>query len=190
MNASNGTGSKHSYDHKTDWSDDHYSCGEYYEDEDLYDDNGLDEKGVEEEGSADEDLVDEDLHQYRPSWGAVMAACLTCFALGSFLFSGADESDIENRLSRLEGAVHLVASVTPMPLSATSLTALPVIIDPPVIIERETSRLAAPEMIFKREALAAQPAAVPLEPVMEPQRVDAGSIIKLSETVPAVEVGQ
>ncbi|KZK98945.1 hypothetical protein PsAD5_01568 [Pseudovibrio sp. Ad5] len=170
MNASNGTGSRHSYDHKTDWSDDHYSCGEYYEDEDLYDDNGLDEEGldeegVEEEGSADEDLVDEDLHQYRPSWGAVMVACLTCFALGSFLFSGADESDIENRLSRLEGAVHLVASVTPMPLSATSLTAQPVIIDPPVIIDREANRLVAPETIFKREALASETISTPLKPI-------------------------
>ncbi|MGH0004643.1 hypothetical protein ACQU0X_31650 [Pseudovibrio ascidiaceicola] len=125
MNASNGAGSKHSYDHQADGSDDHYSFGDYYEGEELYDDNGLEEEGFEEEGSTDEDLVDEDLHQYRPSWGAVMAACLTCFVLGSFLFSGSDVSELENRLSRLEGAVHLVASVTPTPLSATSLIAQP-----------------------------------------------------------------
>lgn len=123
MNVSNGAGSKHSYDHQADGSDDHYSCGDYYEGENFYDEEGFEEEDFDEEGSTDEDLVDEDLHKDRPSWGAVMAACLTCFVLGSFLFSGSDVSELENRLSRLEGAVHLVASVTPTPLSATSLTA-------------------------------------------------------------------
>ncbi|KZL20420.1 hypothetical protein PsAD2_01463 [Pseudovibrio axinellae] len=129
MNASNGAASRRVYDHQADWSDGHYFSQyfshDYQDDENLYDEEGLEEEGLEEEGSTDEDLVEEDFQLSRPSWGAVIAACLTCFVLGSFLFSGSDVSDLENRLSRLEGAVHLAASLTPTPLSATSLTAQP-----------------------------------------------------------------
>lgn len=163
MKVSNRAGSKNSYDNQVDWMHDPYTPDEYYEEMEHYSgyepyvDEDEDED-AEEAGSASDDL-----HSYRPSWGVVTAACLSCFVLGSFLFSGSDVSDIENRLSRLEGAVHLVASVTPL----SSASARPVYIEPPFIIDRQANRVASPDAIFKKEAVSIETPATPLKPVGE-----------------------
>ncbi|MGH0004641.1 hypothetical protein ACQU0X_31640 [Pseudovibrio ascidiaceicola] len=108
-------------------------------------------------------------------------------------FAGSDTDSTTPQLSTISSHIEYIAKEQGVSLpQAVQITpsAQPVFIDPPVNFERKTSRLAAPEAIFKSEALAAQSVAVPLEPAMEPQRVDAGSLIKLSDTDPVVEVGQ
>ncbi|KZL20421.1 hypothetical protein PsAD2_01464 [Pseudovibrio axinellae] len=95
----------------------------------------------------------------------VMAPVMFFLAIQTFV--GSDTDSTVPRLSGLSSRIEYIAREQGVSLpQAVQITppAPPVFIAPPVIIERETSRLAAPEAIFRKEALASETVATPLNP--------------------------
>ncbi|MGH0004355.1 hypothetical protein ACQU0X_30165 [Pseudovibrio ascidiaceicola] len=123
---------------------------------------------------------------------AMVGACLV--VIGTTLFGADDTAGLERQIAYLQNTVKYVAEEQgvsfPQAVPLATRTFQPsrpprIVIDPPVIIEREVSRHAVPEAIFKNEAVAAQPVTAALEPVVDPQRVEAGSIIKFDQAAGA-----